>query len=366
MESHDVSASVLINNYNYAEYLPDAIDSVLAQTYPAKEIIIVDDGSTDDSEAVIRGYAEKDNRIIPVFKENGGQASAYNAGVAAASGGILCFLDSDDEWLPTKLEKVVSAHKHHGFVQHEVLKNGKPNFQIPSGRFDRTRLVREYGHLFLFSPSSALSVSSELAARIFPIPEPELRLCADIFVMLAATYLDGVHTILEPLGIYRMHEQNNWQQRKKCRYDSVLKYYEVHELVNKWLFKQHLSPIPGFNLLMSVRLKKDVLRIESNQSYYVYGTGKSGREVTELIEDEGGEILAFVDSFVENDVGQFLGRKVIGPATLARILKENERVVIASCFIAEILETLENQGIHHSRVDFLPDLFLSESQEKRS
>src|SRR5919199_656326 len=98
--------SVLITNYNYEHYLKQAIDSALNQTYPHMEIIVVDDGSTDNSKQVIASYKDK---IISVFKENGGQASAMNAGFAISQGEIICSLDADDVWLPTKVEQVVQA-----------------------------------------------------------------------------------------------------------------------------------------------------------------------------------------------------------------------------------------------------------------
>ncbi len=69
--------SILINNYNYGRFLSKAIDSALNQEYQNIEVIVVDDGSTDDSRKIIESYGE---RIKPVLKENGGQASAFNAG----------------------------------------------------------------------------------------------------------------------------------------------------------------------------------------------------------------------------------------------------------------------------------------------
>ena len=77
-------ASIIISSYNYGRYLNDAIDSALAQTYPRTEVIVVDDGSTDDSASVIESYQD---RIVSVVKENGGQASSMNAGLREGSGG---------------------------------------------------------------------------------------------------------------------------------------------------------------------------------------------------------------------------------------------------------------------------------------
>ena len=84
----DALISILINNYNYAEFLREAIDSTLCQSYPRVEIIVVDDGSTDGSRNLISSYGSE---VTAVFKKNGGQASAFNAGVAASRGTFFAF-----------------------------------------------------------------------------------------------------------------------------------------------------------------------------------------------------------------------------------------------------------------------------------
>ncbi len=91
--------SVIINNYNYGEFLSQAIESALAQTHAPIEIIAVDDGSTDGSREILSGYGK---RVSALLKMNGGQASAFNAGWSASRGDILCFLDADDWWIPEK------------------------------------------------------------------------------------------------------------------------------------------------------------------------------------------------------------------------------------------------------------------------
>ena len=102
METGLVSA--IIPNYNYASYLKEAIDSVLGQTYPFVEAIVVDDGSTDGSRELIESYG---TRIRAVFQRNGGVSAARNAGVASSRGEYIAFLDADDVWLPQKVERQV-------------------------------------------------------------------------------------------------------------------------------------------------------------------------------------------------------------------------------------------------------------------
>lgn len=102
--------SVVIPTHNRVDLLPRAIESVLKQTYSDFEIIIVSDGSTDNTEAVVKKYIEKDSRIkfIGYSPAKGGNI-ARNTGIKAAQGDYIAFLDDDDEWLPKKLEKQLSV-----------------------------------------------------------------------------------------------------------------------------------------------------------------------------------------------------------------------------------------------------------------
>src|SRR5579859_6087931 len=99
-------ASVVVNNHNYGRFLRAAIDSALAQTHSEVEVVVVDDGSTDDSAAIIASYGD---RIVPILKDNRGQASAVNVGVARSHGEIVFLLDSDDVLRPDIVERVVHA-----------------------------------------------------------------------------------------------------------------------------------------------------------------------------------------------------------------------------------------------------------------
>jgi glycosyltransferase involved in cell wall biosynthesis len=98
--------SVIIPNYNYAGYLREAVDSVLAQTYPNIEVIVVDDGSKDNSKEAIESYG---NRIKAIFQQNAGVSAARNNGVAASRGEYIAFLDADDVWYSRKIAEQMRA-----------------------------------------------------------------------------------------------------------------------------------------------------------------------------------------------------------------------------------------------------------------
>lgn len=99
--------SVIIPTYNRAAFLPKAIESVLAQTYTDWELIVVDDGSTDNTREVVSKYSDK--RITYIYQENSERSAARNNGIAHAKGNYICFLDSDNYMLPNRLEKIVEC-----------------------------------------------------------------------------------------------------------------------------------------------------------------------------------------------------------------------------------------------------------------
>src|SRR5579875_2677377 len=97
--------SVVVTNYNYGRYLPECLDSVLAQTYANVECVVVDDGSTDDSRDILKRYAS----IVTVLQANAGQSVAAQNGFKASSGDIIVFLDSDDFLLPDACAEIAAS-----------------------------------------------------------------------------------------------------------------------------------------------------------------------------------------------------------------------------------------------------------------
>jgi glycosyltransferase involved in cell wall biosynthesis len=106
----ELRVSVVIPAYNAAGTICRAVDSVLRQTYPASEILIIDDGSPDAVEAVLEAYRD---RITLIKKTNGGAASARNLGIDCAAGNLIAFLDADDYWEPQKLARHVDLYERY-------------------------------------------------------------------------------------------------------------------------------------------------------------------------------------------------------------------------------------------------------------
>lgn len=208
--------SIIIDNYNYAQFLGDAIDSALAQTYPHTEVIVVDDGSTDRSREVIAGYGD---RITAIVKTNGGQASAFNVGFVASNGHIVVLLDADDYLMRDALEEVVplfsdrevsKAHWPMRVVDENGLESGPlfPAAELPDGDF--RDFVRSSGPTHLLSaPNSGNAWARWFLNELFPLPEELYRNGCDTCLFEAAPFFGVIRSIETPLTCYRQHEAND-------------------------------------------------------------------------------------------------------------------------------------------------------------
>jgi glycosyltransferase involved in cell wall biosynthesis len=123
--------SVIIPVFNTGKYLPACLDSVISQSYPALEIVCINDGSTDASGDILRQYKERDNRIVLLTQENRGASAAKNQGLALASGEFLTIVDSDDILLPQALSKM---HEAIHFEDTDVVHGGYINLNHQTGR----------------------------------------------------------------------------------------------------------------------------------------------------------------------------------------------------------------------------------------
>jgi glycosyltransferase involved in cell wall biosynthesis len=108
--------SVIIPAFNAERFIGETIASALSQTYPSLEIIVVDDGSSDQTATLVRQIQSRDSRLFLHQQDNCGSADARNSGIAHSTGELIAFLDADDLWHPTKIEKQVSAFQRDGMV----------------------------------------------------------------------------------------------------------------------------------------------------------------------------------------------------------------------------------------------------------
>lgn len=205
--------TVLIDTYNYGRFIERAIDSVLSQDFPAEklEIIVVDDGSTDDTAERVRKYG---SRIKFLQKQNGGQASAFNAGFAHARGEYIFLLDADDIFLPGKLRRVCEAFQSHpdiGMVYHRFPREHNGGVMIPDAGFEPLSgfLPEDARALSLYRAhqSSSLAFRRSILQKILPIPE-SMRIQADAFPELIAVLIAPILAIPEDLAVYRIHGEN--------------------------------------------------------------------------------------------------------------------------------------------------------------
>ncbi|MBW4431536.1 MAG: glycosyltransferase [Pelatocladus maniniholoensis HA4357-MV3] len=234
--------SVVIANYNYDKYISETLESVLSQTYQNFEIIVCDDGSTDNSCDVIANYVRKDSRIKLISKQNGGVASALNAAYRESKGQIICLLDADDVWMDRKLEKVVEAFKsdpQYGFVIHNVMQiDGQGNLLRPTPMFKHLssgwialEALENGGSPQDVPPASALSVRREIAELIFPLNEI-FRRNADSLVSYLAPFITVIESIPEALSKFRFHGGNTTSQVTST-VDSLERSQSVFEAVHR-------------------------------------------------------------------------------------------------------------------------------------
>ena len=194
--------TILINNYNYQSYVAGAIQSALTQTYEHCEVVVVDDGSTDSSREIISSFGDQ---IRPVFKSNGGQASAFNAGFAHARGDILCFLDADDLFVPTKVEHIVrileTQPREWCFHHLQWTDNDLTPLQMPVNLYDSGD--RDFrSNVLGFTPpaTSGLSFTRGLLEQILPMPEA-IKITSDNYLKFSSLASAAGYYIKEQLAL---------------------------------------------------------------------------------------------------------------------------------------------------------------------
>ena len=203
--------SVIIPNYNYARYLSKAIDSALNQTYSNLEVVVVTNGSTDNSLDVLKEYG---NKIKLVDQINLGQSGARNSGLQQAKGDYLAFLDADDYWHATKIEKQISYFNSNVELvycgisrffetENQLLSHGLPQFRGDCSQYFVTRP----GVSIVLSGESTAIFTRSLFEKV-GVFDGELNSAAGWDFFRRCSKLTKFEFVPEPLTYYRVHDSN--------------------------------------------------------------------------------------------------------------------------------------------------------------
>jgi glycosyltransferase involved in cell wall biosynthesis len=226
-----LSVSVVIPNYNYARFVGQAIESALSQSVKPLEVIVVDNGSTDHSLEVLRAFGD---RIRLIAQQNRGQSGARNAGIEAARGELVAFLDADDVWLPRKLERQLPLFDraevglvYGGYVLADAELKDRET-RIPKLR---GRLLKQFasGPGAVITGGESTAVVRKACFERIGLFDPELSISAgwDIYRRISGLY--EIELVPEPLMKYRQHGSNASGRVDIYEHDTEIKLRKMFE-----------------------------------------------------------------------------------------------------------------------------------------
>lgn len=297
------SVSIIVNNYNYEQFVRQAIDSALQQSHPHCEVIIVDDGSTDGSRDIITGYS---NVATLVLKENGGQASAFNAGFAACHGDIIFFLDADDCLKPDTVETVLQQWDDPAIAkchwQLEVIdESGNQTGDITPAAIlqegNLRELVADKGpNAYISPPTTGNAWSRTLLDAVLPMPETAYTISADNYLCMLAPLFGTIKTIEGTQGYYRLHGKNNFRGK-------ILDEDLLQSKVNRYTYSCQL--LRDFFHQHGIEVTADSWYGQS----WLMQLSRSVTEIKEQVPEHASFILADADQWQVGD--SIAGRHVI-------------------------------------------------------
>jgi len=206
--------SVVIINYNYGRFLRECIESVLRQNYEPMEVIVIDDGSTDESRAVIESYR---GRIYSSFQPNAGVISATNRGFQFSRGLVVIFVDADDYLLPGAVNAHAQALCEPGVVRSQTYMTVLDATRSSGGRMPAGRaadgelrdLILERGPgAYVCPPTSGNAWARSFLERVFPLPDGLKGVPQDALLMDAAPLFGKTVTLEHRGAAYRIHGEN--------------------------------------------------------------------------------------------------------------------------------------------------------------
>lgn len=236
------SLSVIINNYNYARFLRQAAESVLAELDDGDELIVVDDGSTDESREILKEF---EGRTKVILQENAGQAAALNRGFAHSSGEWVLFLDADDFLLPGwggRLKPIFAGMTRETRLQFPLEARDLHGLRLGLNPADPARMTQGNAaqhllrhHSIEAPPTSGNCLRRAWLTNVMPIPHEAFRLCADLYLAWVDLRQQEAKSFVEPLGVYRIHETNHFFRQSSFDLDpprAEARIRAVHQQLN--------------------------------------------------------------------------------------------------------------------------------------
>lgn len=368
--------TVIIPTYNREFFLKRTVDSILAQTFKDLELIIVDDGSTDNTKKLIDSY--EDNRIIYFYKENGGQNSAVNVGLQNARGEYIAFCDSDDTWMPEKLEKCMERYQEDKEIKvvyslTGVIKTENGVQKVDAIRDDSCegwcyKEVIEQGYLtspsFLTCKRECFDVIGLLPTDVFLCQDDDLcfRLCKHFKVGL----------VKEILGIYNFDASNRIMSKKKRCADDYVKFLDKwsNEIVEvcgiDLLVKRYRRASWNYMEIDEVDLAKDTYcracelkgscleeirgkiahELHVKQEIIIYGTGDWGKKIYSMLKMIGFCKFIFAVTYPQQAEDILYEIPIRGIDKL-RSYTRSPLIITSSAHYGEMETTAKNEGFCH-------------------
>jgi hypothetical protein len=265
--------SILIDTYNHERFIEEAVNSVLQQNFSSsdREIVIVDDGSTDRTPEILQKFS-KEARILR--KSNGGQASAFNQGLANCSGEVIAFLDGDDFWCREKLATVVSeleAQPGIGAVGHGIFETDEEGravsvhapVSIVENHLRSRAEALEFLTIRACLGTSRFTAHRTTIEKFLPVPD-DLVIEADEYLFTCAAAFDGVRVLPNPLTNYRLHSSNHYQSRNLTPERLLRKLKSLDSLTSNLPSRLAAAGIPAESVsavIDSISLDADRLRL---------------------------------------------------------------------------------------------------------
>lgn len=247
--------SIIIPCYNYGHFLHEAVESALNQTYHNVEVVIVDDGSTDDTRAIAKVLASKHSSLKYVYRKNGGLSAARNTGIDVSSGKYIVFLDSDDKLKPKFVAKCIDALSHHStasYAYSQMQLFGADDKITNYPDFDVEKLKQD----------NFINASAFFHASVFENIRYDERLRSgfedwELYLALAESKKYGV-LVDEPLLFYRKHgPESNSMTDRMIQSESILK-------TKLYIQAKHIRFVGLKKILITLRasMKHDIFRFK--------------------------------------------------------------------------------------------------------